>query len=242
MSLPLESSRPKATGMNMGSFSGCPGVGGTSWLWKPNKKHFIYDIMSQYAERKNSWIKFLVYTWTSKSKYEPRHCRTKKPSQPGFQLENTCNFCSNQRHTHQIEKMGDLKKRKLITYHMRKLAKSASFASLMAAKKSSQLTACPSCLLKYRSMPWNVKKKSLPSPWRHSFLTCKTTNHSFSLNLCLLFWILGSPIMSCTSWQLQLPDSKIQKYTSDEFTIIVIHRKRRKESTCYKDSNLFIHL
>lgn len=47
------------------------------------------------------------------------------------------------------------------TYHNKKLERSASFASHMAAKKSSQVTACPSCLLKYRSMPYKHKKNSI---------------------------------------------------------------------------------
>lgn len=32
ISFPVESSKPTATGMNIGSLTGCPGVGGTSWL------------------------------------------------------------------------------------------------------------------------------------------------------------------------------------------------------------------
>lgn len=39
MSLPLESSRPTTTGINIGSFAGWPGVGGTSWLGKHQMKY-----------------------------------------------------------------------------------------------------------------------------------------------------------------------------------------------------------
>lgn len=69
-------------------------------------------------------------------------------------------YLFNQKHKHHNKLIEVYKKRKgrSITYHNKKLEKSAPFASLMAAKKSSQVTACPSCLLKYRSMPYNVKK------------------------------------------------------------------------------------
>lgn len=39
MSLPFESRRPRAIGINIGSFTGWPGVGGTSWL--QNIKHIL---------------------------------------------------------------------------------------------------------------------------------------------------------------------------------------------------------
>lgn len=49
MSLPVESSKPSATGMNMGSFTGCPGVGGTSWLWKAhNQTQLVSHITNQW--------------------------------------------------------------------------------------------------------------------------------------------------------------------------------------------------
>lgn len=58
MSLPLESSSPIATGMNIGSFDGWPGVGGTSWLQNIQFRGVFYHVLQQNKQKSNLETKF----------------------------------------------------------------------------------------------------------------------------------------------------------------------------------------